>query len=66
MTFPQCGTYVLLVWFTLLIGFDSVWIFSYPSRVKVTVRVARQDDRIDVAHKIAITVHELEASSTSK
>ena len=26
-----CGTYVLSVWFTLLIGFGSVWIFSrYP------------------------------------
>ena len=23
-----CGTYVLSVWFTLLIGFGSVWIFS--------------------------------------
>ena len=23
-----CGTYVLSVWFTLLIGFVSVWIFS--------------------------------------
>ena len=24
-----CGTYVLSVWFTLLIGFGSVWIFSH-------------------------------------
>ena len=23
-----CGTYVFSVWFTLLIGFGSVWIFS--------------------------------------
>ena len=23
-----CGTYVLSVWFTLLIGFGSVWMFS--------------------------------------
>ena len=36
-----CGTYVLSVWFTLLIGFGSVWIFSrweksilYPSNVQ--------------------------------
>ena len=26
-----CGTYVLSVWFTLLIGFGSVWIFSLTS-----------------------------------
>ena len=25
-----CETYVLSVWFTLLIGFGSVWIFSRP------------------------------------
>ena len=24
-----CGTYVLSVWFTLLIGFGSVWIFFH-------------------------------------
>ena len=26
-----CGTYVLSVWFTLLIGYGSVWIFSRPA-----------------------------------
>ena len=29
MQIHVCGTYVLSVWFTLLIGFGSVWIFSW-------------------------------------
>ena len=29
-----CGTYVLSVWFTLLIGFGSVWIFSRIMNVR--------------------------------
>ena len=30
-----CGTYVLSVWFTLLIGFGSVWIFSHFNILEV-------------------------------
>ena len=32
-----CGTYVLSVWFSLLIGFSSVWIFSRNLQVVVQV-----------------------------
>ena len=32
-----CGTYVLSVWFTLLIGFGSVWIFFHVLKTRFLV-----------------------------
>ena len=34
-----CGTYVLSVWFTLLIGFGSVWIFSPLAKAFIDVKI---------------------------
>ena len=41
-----CGTYVLSVWFTLLIGFGSVWIFSRKVR-----RVTKHAYRLNINNK---------------
>ena len=42
-----CGTYFLSVWFTLLIGFGSVWIFSRYCYNVVYVKNYIQDRRVD-------------------
>ena len=51
-----CGTYVLSVWFTLLIGFGSVWIFS---RVKqVTTHTALDSAKVVRCNDISRSLYE--------
>ena len=47
-----CGTYVLSVWFTLLIGFGSVWIFS---RIRLFILFKKKKRSTDQEHTALVT-----------
>ena len=53
-----CGTYVLSVWFTLLIGFGSVWIFS---RFIISIHIIKNNFIVAVIWGMDVICREGEA-----